>query len=276
MFWSCSCAAQAGARQVHALPTACLRCCRAKSTSTGAVPGGDGGQAGVVPGHGEEAVSRPWHCSPALQPNHLLSWLLCSPGISCGELARGQSRATAPPLAPAPWGAPSQGAGFQEHRTLGKQMPHASAPPVSSPCTNLAVPALGCQWLLREEAGSCGASAALQGKVRGVGRAPRSPPWFGNRPDQFPGAFVCASLPTALASQGPAGHTQPYLFTRSCLQELLASGQSALWCFAADSSVPGAVLGCRGTEHESCPSPEQTGKGGATCWLDVPGCIGLH
>lgn len=76
MFRSCSGAAQAGARQVRALPTACLRCCRAKSTSTGAVPGGDGGQAGVVPGHGEEAVSSPWHCSPALQPNHLLSWHL--------------------------------------------------------------------------------------------------------------------------------------------------------------------------------------------------------
>lgn len=58
------------------LPACRLRCRRAKSAGAGAVPGGDGGHAGVVPGRWEEAVSSPWHHSPALQPNHLLSCLL--------------------------------------------------------------------------------------------------------------------------------------------------------------------------------------------------------
>lgn len=227
----------------------------------------------------------PWHCSPALQPNHLLSWLLmpCAASRPMGRAERPRCR-----LAPAlcvPWGAPSHsgswvptwpGAGLQEHHSLGKQMPYASASQVSDPCTNLAVPALGCQWLLWEEAGSHRASAALQGRAWGVGRVSRSLPQFGNQPDQFPRALARALLPTVLASQGPAGHTQPYLLARSCLQGLLTSSESALWCFAAGSSVLGATLGCRGTEHESCPSPEQAGKGGATWWLDVAGRIGLH
>lgn len=78
-------------------------------------------------------------------------------------------------------------------------MPRAAALQVSSPCPDLAVPALGCRWLLWEEAGAAGPAP---GRVRGVGRVPCSPSWFRNRPDQFPGALARALLLTALAWPG--------------------------------------------------------------------------
>lgn len=186
-------AASAGAKQVHVLPVTSLQCCRAKSASTGAVLGGDGGQAGIAPGHQEEAMGV---LGTASLPS---SQTICSPGCECCELAWGQSGSAIWPLctrSTEPWWAlhaSTARASLLEHPVLGQPVPHVLALQVSCPCRDLAVPVLGCWWL-QEEHGPC---TALQGRVHAVGRAPRSLPGFGNRPDQFPRALASSTDLTA-------------------------------------------------------------------------------
>lgn len=213
-------------------------------------------------------MPRPWRCSPVLQPNHLLSWLPV-PG------AEPSGHAAVWPPRPGEHPATSTARGWSPgaSRLAGKQMPRASALQVSGPCADPAVPARGWQCLLPEKAGSQRvASTALQGRVR---------VWAGHPAAcRGSGTSLTSSL-GALAQhwphRGPPAMHQPYLLARSCLRGLLASGQSALWCFAAGCSVPGwPCLGVEGTQHERCPSPEQAGNRAAGWWLGVPGCIGLQ
>lgn len=158
-------AAKAGARQAHVLPVTSLHCRRAKSAGTGAVPGGDGGQAGIVPGHQEEAMGV---FGTASLPS---GQTICSPGCECCELARGQSGAAVWPLCPLSHGGSCvQGQpGSLSWSCLGVALQ------VSCPCRDLAVPVLGCRWLLPEQREPLCCSAG-QGACSGQGSS--EPAWL--------------------------------------------------------------------------------------------------
>lgn len=248
-------AAKAGARQAHVLPVTSLHCRRAKSAGTGAVPGGDGGQAGIVPGHQEEAMGV---FGTASLPS---GQTICSPGCECCELARGQSGAAVWPLCPL-----SHGGSCVQHSQ--GHSPGAALGWLCR-CPAHAEILLCLPW----DAGGCCQSsvspcAALQGRVHAVGRAPQSLPGFGNRPDQFPRALASgtdltvACQPHAALSFGlklPARLDYPWPKHPLVVGALLPAP---------------AMLPCTGNKHESCPSPEQAGQGEQISWLNVSGCIG--
>lgn len=204
-------AAKAGARQAHVLPVTSLHCHRAKSASTGAVLGGDGGQAGIVPGHQEEAMGV---FGTASLPS---SQTICSPGCECCELARGQSGDAVWPLC------------TPRRRAMVGPVCRDSQGPVAPACQHsqgqAPGAALGCLtcWLCR-----CPARAeillCLSWDAGGCCQRSMSPvllcragcmQWAGLlRACLALGTGLTSSpgpWPAALTSQWPASHMQPYL-----------------------------------------------------------------
>lgn len=143
-----------------------------------------------------------------------------------------------------PWGASASWAGS------------AGALPLQRSC---------CGCLGMPAAGGAGALCSLQGRLHRVGRAPHSLPAFGTGLTSSPGPW-----PVALTSQQPVSHMQPYLLAWSCLQGLITSSQSTLWCSAASSSH--AAL--QREQAQELLQPEQAGQGGQIWWLNVSGYIG--
>lgn len=230
------CVAKAGARQVHILPVTSLHSGRAKSASPGALLGGDGGQAGIVPGHQEEAMGI---LGTASLPS---SQAICSPGC---KLAWGQSRA-ATMVGPAcqrsqgpvcrstvPWGVLCLLCWLCRCPDCAEILLYLSWG-ASGCCGRSMDPVPLCRAGCMEWAGLLTACLAL-----GTGLTSSPGPW-----------------PAALTSQLPVIHVQPYLLAWSCLQGLITSGQSTHWCSAASSSHAAAER----TGTRAAPALSKLGK----------------
>lgn len=186
-------------------------------------------QAGIVPGHQEEAMGV---LGTASLPS---SQAICSCGSECCELAWGQSGAAVWPLCTRRSTEPcwvlhaSTATGWSPGAScLGVAKASCAAfagvLPVQRPCCacpGMPVAAARGAWALccSAEQGAWSGQGSTACLALGTGLTSSPGPW-----------------PAVLTSEQPVSHMQPYLLAWSCLQGLITSGQGTRWCSAAGSS----------------------------------------